>query len=223
MGQELKQWTAEELPANIPIFPLTGVLLLPGGRLPFNIFEQRYLEMTEDAMSSHRVIGMIQPTDPTCRDFEPQVYDIGCAGQITEFKETEDNRVLITLTGLCRFDVIRELPHGALTYRRVNARYQSFESDLIRGNGMALGRDQLIGALKKFFESRGMNADWSAIEELCDEDLMTRLVMACPFGPSEKQALLECRETEQRSTMFQALLEMAAHERGGMKGAEAPQ
>jgi Lon protease-like protein len=223
LGQKLKQWTVEELPTAIPIFPLTGVLLLPGGRLPLNIFEPRYLEMTEDAMSSHRVIGMIQPADPTCRDFEPQVYDIGCAGQITEFKETEDNRVLITLTGLCRFDVVRELPHDALTYRRVNARYQPYECDLIRDNGMALDRDQLIGALKKFFEPRGMSADWSAIEELCNEDLMTSLVMACPFGPSEKQALLECRETEQRSAMFQALLEMAAHERDGMVGAGAPQ
>ena len=105
MAQELSQWTTDDLPATIPIFPLAGVLLLPGGRLPLNIFEPRYLEMTEDAMSSNRIIGMIQPTDPHCRDLKPETYETGCAGQITEFEETEDNRILITLTGLCRFEV----------------------------------------------------------------------------------------------------------------------
>ncbi len=223
MGQELDQWTTEDLPATIPIFPLTGVLLLPGGRLPLNIFEPRYLEMTEDAMSSNRIIGMIQPTDPHCRDFEPQTYETGCAGQITEFEETEDNRVLITLTGLCRFEVEQELPRDGVPYRLVRARYQPFECDLIRDNAMTLDRDNLISALRKFFEVRGMSADWSAIDELCNEDLITSLAMACPFGPSEKQALLECRETKERSAMFQALLEMAAHERGGLEGVDAPQ
>ena len=223
MAQELSQWTTDDLPATIPIFPLAGVLLLPGGRLPLNIFEPRYLEMTEDAMSSNRIIGMIQPTDPHCRDLKPETYETGCAGQITEFEETEDNRILITLTGLCRFEVVQELPSEEIAYRRVRARYQPYECDLIRDNAMALDRDNLIGALRIFFEARGMNADWSAIDELCNEDLMTSLAMACPFGPSEKQALLECRETKERSAMFQALLEMAAHERDGMEGSDAPQ
>ena len=223
MGQELNQWTAEELPAVIPIFPLAGVLLLPGGRLPLNIFEPRYLEMTQDAMASQRIIGMIQPADPFSRDFEPETYHTGCAGLISEFEETADNRILITLTGVCRFDVANELPREGLPYRRVAARYQSFACDLIRENAIALDRDLLISALKKFFDARGMSADWSAIDELCNEDLMTNFAMACPFGPSEKQALLECRETNERSAVFQALLEMAAHERDGMEGATAPQ
>ena len=223
MGQELTQWTADDLPATIPIFPLAGVLLLPGGRLPLNIFEPRYLEMTEDAMASHRVIGMIQPADPYCRDFEPATYETGCAGQITEFEETADNRILITLTGLCRFDVVQELPHEEVSYRRVSARYQAYTCDLIRDNAIALDRECLIAALRKFFDARGMSADWPAIDELSNEDLMTSLAMACPFGPSEKQALLECRETKERRAMFQALLEMAAHERVGMAGSAGPQ
>lgn len=223
MGQELNQWTADDLPGTIPIFPLAGVLLLPGGRLPLNIFEPRYLEMTEDAMSGHRIIGMIQPSDPHCRDFEPQTYDTGCAGQITEYEETEDNRILITLTGLCRFEVAHELPREEISYRRVAARYQDYACDLIQDNAKALDRDRLISALRKFFEARGMSADWSAIDELCNEDLMTSLAMACPFGPSEKQALLECHGTKERSAMFQALLEMAAHERDDVEGSAAPQ
>ncbi|MDP6474836.1 MAG: LON peptidase substrate-binding domain-containing protein [Alphaproteobacteria bacterium] len=223
MGQELNQWTAEKLPAVIPIFPLIGVLLLPGGRLPLNIFEPRYLEMTQDAMASHRIIGMIQPADPHSRDFEPDIYHTGCAGLATEFEETTDNRILVTLTGVCRFEVANELPREGLLYRRVTARYQSYACDLIQENAIALDRDRLISALKKFFVARGISADWSAIDEMCNEDLMTSFAMACPFGPSEKQALLECRETKERSAMFQALLEMAAHERDGMESAGAPQ
>ena len=223
MGQELKRRTAEELPAIIPIFPLAGVLLLPGGRLPLNIFEPRYLEMTRDAMASHRIIGMIQPADPHSHDFEPEIYETGCAGLITEFEETDDNRILITLTGVCRFEVATELPREELLYRRVTARYQSYANDLIQENAVALNRDRLISALKKFFETRGIKADWSAIDDLCNEDLMTSFAMACPFGPSEKQALLECRETSERSSMFQALLEMAVHERDGTARANTPQ
>ncbi|MDP7344610.1 MAG: LON peptidase substrate-binding domain-containing protein [Alphaproteobacteria bacterium] len=223
MGQELNQWTAEKLPAVTPIFPLIGVLLLPGGRLPLNIFEPRYLEMTQDAMASHRIIGMIQPADPHSRDFESDIYHTGCAGLVSEFEETADNRILVTLTGVCRFEVANELPREGLLYRRVAARYQSYACDLIQENAIALDRDRLISALRKFFAARGIDADWSAIDEMCNEDLMTSFAMACPFGPSEKQALLECRETKERSAMFQALLEMAAHERDGMEGAGAPQ
>jgi len=179
--------------------------------------------MTQDAMASHRIIGMIQPADPHSRDFEPEIYETGCAGLVTEFEETADNRILITLTGVCRFEVAIELPREELLYRRVTARYQSYACDLIQENAIALDRDRLISALRKFFDTRGIKADWSAIDDLCNEDLMTNFAMACPFGPSEKQALLECRETSERSTMFQALLEMAAHERDGPARANTPQ
>ena len=116
-----------------------------------------------------------------------------------------------------------ELPRDGFLYRRVAARYQSYACDLIQENAIALDRDRMISALRKFFTTRGIKADWSAIDDLCNEDLMTSFAMACPFGPSEKQALLECRETNERSAMFQALLEMAAHERDGMERASAPQ
>jgi len=227
MGNSLsygaQDWTAAKLPSVIPIFPLTGVLLLPGGCLPLNIFEPRYLEMTRDAMAAHRLIGMIQPADPQSREFEPAIYATGCAGIITEFEETVDDHILITLSGVCRFEVEKELPHEGLLYRRIAADYGRFHSDLSEDDTILPDRDRLIAALRNFFEARGIDADWSAINDLENENLMTSLAMACPFGPSEKQALLECCETGERNTMFQALLEMAAHERDGLDGAMTPQ
>ena len=120
----------EDLPRVIPIFPLPGVLLLPRGRLPLNIFEPRYLEMTQDAMASHRTIGMIQPADPAAKLDAPEVYAVGCAGRITSFQETPDNRFLITLTGVCRFAITREIEQDGLLYRRVSADYSRFAGDL---------------------------------------------------------------------------------------------
>ena len=222
-SHDASDWTATQLPPVIPIFPLTGVLLLPGGSLPLNIFEPRYLAMTRDAMAAERLIGMIQPADPGSLEFEPECYVTGCAGMITAFEETADNRALITLTGVCRFEVENELPHEGLLYRRVAADYSLYHADLAGEDAVLADRERLVIALKKFFEARGINADWSAINDLENEDLMTSFAMACPFGPSEKQALLECRETAERNTMFQALLEMAAHERDGLRGAMAPQ
>ena len=119
-----------DLPRVVPIFPLPGVVLLPRGRLPLNIFEPRYLEMTQDAMASHRTIGMIQPADPKARLDAPEVYPIGCLGRITSFSETPDNRFLITLSGVCRFAVARELEPDGLLYRRVRADYGPFAGDL---------------------------------------------------------------------------------------------
>ncbi len=212
MVQELRHWTTNELPETIPIFPLAGVLLLPGGNLPLNIFESRYIEMTEDAMSTNGIIGMIQPADPYCQDFEPLIYNTGCAGQITTFEKTEDNRILITITGICRFEVENELPHNEGSYRRVTAHYQTYKNDLNPIDIVELDRDRFIGCIKTYFSKRGIVADWSAVDELCNEDLITSLTMACPFEPSEKQALLECKNTAERISMFHALLNMAAHD-----------
>src|SRR6202050_1803467 len=116
------------LPAPLPIFPLPGVLLLPRGRLPLNIFEPRYLAMTRDAMAGERLIGMVQPSDPPIRDLNPAVYPTGCAGRITGFSETEDGRLLITLTGISRFRIKEELPLLS-GYRRVVAEWDDFADD----------------------------------------------------------------------------------------------
>jgi Lon protease-like protein len=204
-----------DLPRVIPIFPLPGVMLLPRGRLPLNIFEPRYLQMTQDAMASHRTIGMIQPADPKARLDAPEVYPIGCLGRITSFSETPDNRFLITLSGVCRFTIGRELEQDGLLYRRVRADYGRFAGDLPEPAPLTVDRGRLIPALRSYFERHGLTADWEAIDRADDDALVTCLAMACPFEPSEKQALLECRGESERVRMMQALFEMAAHGPGG--------
>ena len=207
----------DDLPRVIPIFPLPGVMLLPRGRLPLNIFEPRYLQMTQDAMAEHRMIGMIQPADPKASLDRPEVYPVGCAGRITSFSETPDNRFLITLTGVCRFTVAREMEQDGLLYRRVRADYGRFAGDLPEPAPLTLDRSRLIPALRSYFDRHGLTADWDAIDGADDEALIICLAMACPFEPSEKQALLECRGESEQAAMMQALFEMAAHGPAGSR------
>lgn len=205
----------EELPADIAVFPLTGALLLPRGRLPLNIFEPRYLALTEDAMAQGRMFGMIQP-DRTLPEGPngPGLFHIGCLGRLTSFAETEDGRYLITLTGVARFRVTAELAPGR-GYRRVNADYSPFAADL-DPPGFRLGnrRAALLTALREYFATRGLEANWEAIEQMPDAGLVTTLGMACPFDAAEKQALLECDNEASRAETLLALLQIAAHDMG---------
>jgi len=208
----LQNTTFEHFPSIVPVFPLSGVLLLPHGKLPLNIFEPRYLQMIEDAMSSHRMIGMAQPVNPMDKNVLPEIYPTGCLGKITSFSETEDERYFVTLTGLARFNIIREMPANGLLYRQVNVNYTAFGKDLDKPEKLELNRDILLPALKNFFELKGLSANWDAINKSDDIDLLTSLAMICPFSPSEKQALLECVTSESRANMLVALIEMARHD-----------
>ena len=202
-----------ELPQIIPVFPLQGVLLLPGGKLPLNVFEPRYLAMASDALAAVRVIGMIQPTVPEKAeaDDRPPLYPTGCAGRIVQFGETDDGRFQVVLKGLCRFQVRQEL---ALQrgYRRVIADWSRFAGDMEPPGDVAreaLDRERLLKAVKPFFHLHKLDANWDAIKETPDEKLVTSLVMVCPFGPAEKQALLECSGTLERARVLTGLMEMA--------------
>jgi uncharacterized protein len=203
-----------ELPAVLPIFPLTGVLLLPRGRLPLNIFEPRYLAMTRDALAGERLIGMVQPSDPP-KDYpgegmNPPVYRIGCAGRMTQFTETDDGRYLITLTGISRFRIVEELPLLS-GYRRVIPDWRPFARDRDAAAGESeFDRARLIRGLRGYFAQRKLSADWSAIEKAPGDYLVTSIAMACPFAPSEKQALLEAADPGERARLLTALVEMAA-------------
>ena len=201
-----------DLPASLPIFPLTGVLLLPRGRLPLNIFEERYLAMTEDALKGDRLIGMVQPQEGAGDAGTPPVYRTGCAGRMTSFSETDDGRYLITLTGLARFDIRRELPQEEL-YRRVVADWQPYGGDLA-DDAAPIERERLLTALKPFFRRHNIAAEWQAVAKTPDERLVTTVAMAAPFAPSEKQALLEARDLAERARLLTALVEMAAHDGG---------
>ena len=202
------------LPAILPIFPLTGVLLLPRGRLPLNIFEPRYLAMTRDALAGDRLIGMVQPSDPGASGDNPSVYPTGCAGRITSFAETEDERFLITLTGTCRFRIRDELPllEG---YRRVVPEWSGFARDLDSEHEPAFDRERLMRGLKGYFQQHQISADWGAINSVPGERLVTSVAMVCPFEPSEKQALLEASDLNERARLLTAMVEMALMHRSG--------
>ena len=195
---------AQDLPPEIPVFPLTGVLLLPRGQLPLNIFEPRYLAMVDDAMRTHRLIGMIQPTG----DEANKLFSIGCAGKITQYEETGDGRYLITLTGVSRFKVIREHPLEK-GYRRVSVTWTPFEHDLEQVSCLDMDREKLTHLLRHYFDQEGLSADWDTVAAVADERLITALAMVCPFEPAEKQALLEAACCKTRAKLFFTMLEMA--------------
>ncbi|MCC7428494.1 MAG: LON peptidase substrate-binding domain-containing protein [Alphaproteobacteria bacterium] len=209
----------EELPAEIAIFPLTGALLLPGGRLPLNIFEPRYLNMTVDALGQGRMFGMVQPSpQEPAGEAGPGLYRIGCLGRIASFSETEDGRFLITLAGVCRYRIAEELAMRR-GYRRVRAEYRDFTADLdcnlARGTKGGAERRAIEEALRAYFRAQGLQANWEAIGETTDDALVASLCMICPFEAREKQALLEAQTPADRARMLLALLELGAHGQGG--------
>jgi Lon protease-like protein len=210
----------EQLPETLPIFPLSGVLLLPGGKLPLNIFEPRYLAMVFDALAGSRLIGMVQPVQPggfagdglPTPDGRPAVHRIGCAGRIVSFSETDDGRLLLALSGVCRFEIVRELDLAHGGYRRVSSVFSAFRADLdaAREERVELDRERLMAALAAFFRGRNLSTDWEAVKKAADTNLVTSLSMVLPFGPAEKQALLETADSAARAKLLIAFLEMNA-------------
>ncbi|MEY3730698.1 MAG: hypothetical protein RLZZ57_1454 [Pseudomonadota bacterium] len=200
-----------DLPEEIAVFPLPGALLLPRGRLPLNIFEPRYLAMTLDALGQGRLFGMVQPdARAKAATAGSGLYRIGCLGRLSSFSETDDGRLLITLIGVTRFKIVEELPLATGGYRRVRADYSDFVTDLLAAEPPPLDRTALFGALRPYFQARGIEANWDAVEQTPDALLVTMLAMVCPFDPPEKQALLEAAEGPQRAEMLVALLRMGA-------------
>lgn len=200
----------EELPRTLPVFPLTGVLLLPRGQLPLNIFEPRYLAMFDTALAGPRLIGMIQPTEHENTSAKPPLSAVGCVGRITAFGETDDGRYLLTLTGICRFRIANEL--DVMTpYRQIQADYSEFADDL-KSVDHDIPRERVTTALKHYVKRRQLKADWSSVTNAPPETLVNALAMLCPFEPAEKQALLEARDFAQRVETLIALLEMSGAE-----------
>src|ERR1700722_17513992 len=202
---------AEDLPGEIPVFPLAGALLLPRGKLPLNIFEPRYLAMTEDALGPGRMFGMIQP-DPTVPDADtgPGLFHVGCLGRLTSFSETDDRRYLLTLPGVIGFAIAGEtgMRRG---YRRVHADFAPYLADLdLEPRPIGVARDTLMTALRGYFSQRGFEANWDAIKRLPDDMLVITLGMVCPFKPAEKQALLEAASDAERASTLLTLLQMGA-------------
>lgn len=200
------------LPTELPIFPLSGALLLPHGHLPLHIFEPRYLNLVEEALGAGRVMGMIQPkevhTHPTPDTAD--LYAVGCAGRIVSFSEMDDGRLLITLRGIKRFRLADELPlyRG---FRRIIADYTPYDEDRAEPPRDTVDRSRLIAAARAYLKQREMTCDWQAVQGASDLAVVTSLAMMCQFEPHEKQALLECENFVERAGMLISLLEMGAH------------
>ena len=195
----------ESLPKTLPIFPLPGAIVMPGAELPLNIFEPRYLNMINDAIASHRMIGMVQPDlkgvggDAVCHT--------GCAGRITQFRETSDCRIEMVLSGVCRFDVGEELS-TTRGYRLIVPDWSRFADDYVDHTDRVQGdHERLIETLERFFDLKGYEADLAMLKQLSVARLVDSLTMALPFEAAEKQMLLETVEPEQRLANFMALID----------------
>lgn len=197
------------LPETLPLFPLTGALLLPRGQLPLNIFEPRYLRMVDDALAGARAIGMIQPRDGE-EEEAPPLYRVGCAGRITSFAETGDGRYLMTLTGIMRFAVVEEVAADT-PYRQARVDYASYAADSAPDPSVEMiDRERLNETMREYLDSEGLSTDWAAVSEAPIEALVNSLAMGCPFAPNEKQALLEAGGASARADCLIALMRMSA-------------
>lgn len=192
-----------QLPSALPVFPLTGAVILPRGELPLNIFEPRYMAMVNDAISGPRLIGMIQPKQDL--GSTGGLFRVGCVGRITRFAETGDGRYLITLTGVARFDIGEEIT-GDRPYRLFRVDYSRFTADLNPGDGeRSVDRDGMVSMLRSFANSSNLEIDWGSIDAAPTETLVNALAMMCPFGANEKQALIEAIDLKTRAETLVAL------------------
>jgi uncharacterized protein len=199
-----------ELPEVIPVFPLAGALLLPRGQMPLNIFEPRYLAMVDDTFrDGHRLIGMIQPDGTHSQNEDrPVLFKVGCVGRITQYAESGDGRYLLELTGVSRFRIVEELT--VLTaYRQCRVDYFPFLDDFIARKGEdEVNREELLGALTEFLKANNLSVDWEGVENAPNEALVNALAMMSPYGPAEKQALLEAPDLKTRAEILIAVTEM---------------
>ena len=201
----------DDLPSVIAVFPLAGALLLPRGQMPLNIFEPRYLAMIDDVMRSGlRVIGMIQPdpAHPGPDQNKPHLFQVGCVGRISQLAESGDGRYLVQLTGVARFRVEEELALGT-PYRQCRVTFQPFVDDFTARKGEdEVDRKAVLRALADFLKANNLKADWGGIENAPNEALVNALAMMSPYGPAEKQALLEAPDLKMRAEILIAVTEI---------------
>lgn len=204
----------ENLPKTLPLFVLPSILLLPQGRLPLNIFEPRYIAMVDAALSRpDRMIGIIQSQETPADETPLPLHKVGCAGRIVSFAETEKNTYLISLQGISRFAVGKEMPleNG---FRRIVPEWAAYEHDLLPPAHGIIERGRLFAALRHYFKMHEITANWEVIEETSDDNLITSLAMTCPLAPWEHQALLDAATVAERAHLLMTMIEMAALEEG---------
>ena len=196
----------DELPSIIPIFPLSNFIIFPNTTVPLNIFEPRYIEMIDDSMKSHRMIGMIQPKK-SGKLKKPDLYNVGCVGKITSFNETDDGRYLIIINGVNRFNIEEEIETGKL-YRSCKVSYQNYFEDLDnKVEQIEISElDKIFNGLKSLFEKKGFMVDWSNLKKQDFSNTLNTLSMASPFSLEEKQILLETKDLSTRKLRLEEIL-----------------
>jgi hypothetical protein len=204
---------AKELPDMLPVFPLRGAILLPRATLTLNVFEPRYLALVDHALANDRLMGVVQPGPDTGAEESPEgksfpLRDVGCAGRITAFTENEDGRVMVSLAGVARFkagvDVASDTP-----FRMCTVDFAPYATDFVSGHGEDdVDRPRLIATLRSYLEANNLNADWDRINSANNERLVNTLAVLSPYGPEEKQALLEAKDLQARAEALVALAEM---------------
>lgn len=195
-----------DLPQTIPLFPLNGAILMPRGVLALNVFEPRYLNMVDDVLGGARLIGIIQPATGEEEELTPNLADVGTLGRITGFQETDDGRYLITLTGVCRFELGREF-EADTPYRQALVTYDKFAGDFAPARGERIDRAAMLVTMKRYAAIHGFQVDWASVEQATTETLINVAAQICPFDPAAKQALLETVTLEERARALIALLE----------------
>lgn len=198
-----------DLPNELPVFPLTAAVLMPGVQLPLNIFEPRYLNMVMDALATEHLIGMIQPLSEGVFDDNPEIHKVGCAGRITSYSETNDGRIVLVLTGVCRFAVRQELELRR-GYRRVKPDWERFAIDYHEDESGLTDRDAFLVSLKTFATLRDVEIPWDHVDKLGDADLINLLCVHLPLESEDKQALVETLELPHRADLMRGLMEMSS-------------
>ena len=199
-----------DLPEVIPVFPLPGALLLPRGQMPLNIFEPRYLALVDDSLrDGHRLIGMIQPDVTHSRnEVKPVLFQVGCVGRITQLAESGDGRYILELTGIARFKVVEEMSVPT-PYRQCRVDFRPYIDDFIARKGEEeVDRETLLAVLTDFLKANNLKVDWAGIESAPNEALVNALAMMSPYGPPEKQAMLEARDLKTRAEILIAVTQM---------------
>lgn len=206
-------YTDQDLPDIFPVFPLTGAVLFPHARLPLNIFEPRYLSLVDAVLAGPRFMGMVQPRQlvkETGADDAP-IYDVGCLGRLTAFGETDDGRYVITLTGVTRYRIVEELSMKD-GYRRVRGDFSDFNKELPPQEGATYDRTRFMATLSVYMNKLGADQNQQTFEHANDQALITAVATSAPFGPQEKQAILECLGLEEQAEMVRSIMEMATYD-----------
>ena len=200
----------QNFPDQIPIFPLNGVIYFPNTNLPLNIFEKRYLKLVNDCMETNKLMGMVQS-----KKNSNEVYKIGCLGEISHFEKTNDGRILIKLTGITRFEILKEVNNNKL-YREFKVQYSKFYQDLENTKLQKLEEktiENLLNKIKLFLRKNGFFLNWKEFNKLEQAQQINTLSMISPFSDEEKQKLLETIRIKEKTKILSEIIEFYLHDK----------